>query len=70
MADPVEKYLKDFGGSKYIQHWDPWVQLDIPQNLSSQQFQYFLGQLENEFYLVTITEQFDLSLLLERFWRI
>ena len=70
VADPVEKYkkLKDFGGSKYLQFqkWDPWIQLDIPQNLSSKQFQYFLGQLENELDLVTVTEQFDLSLLLLR----
>ena len=70
VVDPVEKYknLKDFGGSKYLEYqkWDPWIQLDIPQKLSSQQFQDFLGQLENEFDLVTITEQFDLSLLLLR----
>ena len=70
VVDPVEKYknLKDFGGSKYLerQRWDPWIQLDIPQKLSSQQFQDFLVTLENEFDLVTITEQFDLSLLLLR----
>ena len=70
VVDPVEKYktLKDFGGSKHLEHqkWDPWIQLDVPQNMSPQEFQYFLHQLENEFDLVTVTEQFDLSLLLLR----
>ena len=70
VVDPVKKYknLKEFGGSKKLtlKKWDPWIQLDIPQNLSSQQFQDFLVQLENEFDLITITEQFDLSQLLLR----
>ena len=70
VVDPVEKYrnLKDFGAStkyKYLV-WNPWRQLGIPQNVTSQQFPSFLTRLEKEFDLVTITEQFDLSLLLLR----
>ena len=70
VVDPVETYKnsKHFGGSTYVKGhmWDPWRQLNIPQNLTSHQFMYFLAQLENDLDLVAITEQFDLSLLLLR----
>ena len=70
VVDPVEMYktlidLGAAGGSKYGK-WDPWRQLNIPHNVTPQQFEFFLTQLEKEFDLVTITEQFDLSLLLLR----
>ena len=71
VVDPIKRYrsLKDFGASttEYKHHiWDPWRQLNIPHNVTQQQFEFFLTQVENEFDLVTITEQFDLSLLLLR----
>ena len=70
VVDPVETYKnsKYFGGSTnfYGQIWDPWRQLNIPQDVTSQQFPSFLALLENELDLVAITEQFDLSLLLLR----
>ena len=70
VVNPIEKYrnLKDFGASTEYKHqmWDPWRQLNIPHNVTPQQFKSFLTQVENEFDLVTITEQFDLSLLLFR----
>ena len=70
VVDPVEKYrtLIDMGaaiGSKYGK-WDPWRQFNVPHNVTKQQFEFFLTQLDKEFDLVTITEQFDLSLLLLR----
>ena len=70
VVDPVKKYknMKDFGASTEYryQRWDSWRQLNIPHNVISQEFPSFLTQLEKELDLVTITEQFDLSLLLLR----
>ena len=43
-----------------------WKQLGIPANVTPDQVQPHIYQLEKEFDLVTITEQFDLSLLLLR----
>ena len=46
--------------------WNTWRQMCIPKNTTRENFQLRLHQVDKEFDLVTITEQFDLSLLLLR----
>ena len=61
VTDPVEKH----SDTKY-RLFPSWKQLGIPVNVTPDQVQPHIYQLEKEFDLVTITEQFDLSLLLLR----
>ena len=65
VTDPVKVYKNLRRKMKY-DLWNSWRQLRIPVNVTAEQFQSRLHQLDKEFDLVTITEQFDLSLLLLR----
>ena len=65
VTDPVEVYKNLRRKMKY-DLWNSWRQLRIPVKFTAKQFQSHLHQLDKEFDLVTITEQFDLSLLLLR----
>ena len=65
VTDPLKHYPVYFEEkNKYLE--DSWKQLSIPKNVSDYELQLHLKQLEREFDLITITEQFDLSLLLLR----
>ena len=65
VTDPVDVYKNLRRYMKYGP-WNSWRQLGIPVNVAPREFQSHLHQLDKEFDLVTITEQFDLSLLLLR----
>ena len=65
LTNPVEEFrrlLPEFKFSK----WNSWRQMCVPRNVTQEEFQSYLDQLDKDFDLVTITEQFDLSLLLLR----
>ena len=65
VTDPLKHYPIYFEEQqKFLE--DSWVQLSIPKNVSGYELQLHLKQLERQFDLITITEQFDLSLLLLR----
>ena len=65
VTDPVEVYRNLPPGVKDGPR-SSWRQMGIPVNVTKEQFQSHLHQLDEELDLVTITEQFDLSLLLLR----
>ena len=65
VTDPLEHYPVYFE-EKYKYLEDSWRQLSIPKNVSDYKLQLHLKQLERQFDLITITEQFDVSLLLLR----
>ena len=65
VTDPVDVY-KNLRRKMKDDLWNSWRQLGIPVKVNSRGFQSHLHQLDKEFDLVTITEQFDLSLLLLR----
>ena len=46
--------------------WNSWRQLCVPDDQTGEKFLPYIHHLEKEFDLVTITEQFDVSLLLLR----
>ena len=64
VTDPLEHYPVHFDEQKYLH--DSWSQLSIPENVSLHELPLYFKQLGKEFDLVTITEKFDLSLLLLR----
>ena len=64
VTDPLEHYPVYFEKQKYLH--DSWSQLSIPEDVSLYELPLYLKQLEDEFDLITITEQFDVSLLLLR----
>ena len=64
-SNPAEDYDNLHPFIKYSK-WNSWRQLCIPDDHTGEKFQPYIQLLENEFDLVTITEQFDLSLLLLR----
>ena len=65
VTDPLEHYPLYFKEEyKYLEN--SWSQLSIPKNVSLDELPSYLQQLKTEFDLVTVTEQFDLSLLLLR----
>ena len=65
VKDPVEVY-RNLSLRMKAGPWSSWRQLGIPMNVTEEQLQSHLHQLDQEMDLVTITEQFDLSLLLLR----
>ena len=65
VTDPLKHYPIYFEEQQNFLE-DSWIQLSIPKNVSDYELQLHLKQLERQFDLITITEQFDLSLLLLR----
>ena len=63
--DPVDFYDNMIPFKKHIS-LNSWIQMGIPNNASEQEFKSYLKSLAREFDLISITEQFDLSLLLLR----
>ena len=65
VSDPVEVYNNMIPKNKYG-FWNSWIQMGILYNASEQEFKTYLKNLTQEFDLISITEQFDLSTLLLR----
>ena len=65
VVNPVEMY-ENLDPKRKYDLWNSWIQMGITRDINKQEFISQINQLEKEFNLVMITEQFDISLLLLR----